>query len=78
MPNQCTIHVAIAWYNLDSLGALNRQVFAKTIHTNIYTYIHTYVTRVHFLSIVGLQLRALGAQPPSEQVFRSHPKDVII
>ena len=27
---------------MDSLGALNRQIFWKTIHTNIHTYIHTW------------------------------------
>ena len=45
-----------------SLGALNRQIFAKPRQTCI----HTYMTQAHFLSIVGLRLRALGAQPPSE------------
>ena len=33
MPKQCTIYGGIVWYLFDSFGALNRQIFAKNIHT---------------------------------------------
>ena len=37
------------------------------IIVGIVSYVHTCMTQAHFLSIVGLRLRAFGAQPPSEQ-----------
>ena len=52
---------------LDPLSALDREISLKNIHTNKHTYIHTYKHDLRpFLSLVGLRLRAFGAQPPSE------------
>ena len=64
MPKQCTILVAIVWYHFGLARCFKSPDICET-HTHTYTY--EYMTRAHFLSIVGLQLRAFGAQPPSEK-----------
>ena len=52
----CLSSVLFTWLSygttLDSLGALNRQIFAKTMHTNIYAYIHIYIHDPSPFSIV--------------------------
>ena len=65
MPKQCTIHVAIVWYHFGLARSFKSPEICEK-HTNIYTY----MTRAHFPSIVGLRLRAFGAQPPSESYER--------
>ena len=72
MPKQCTIHAAIIWYHFGLAQCLISPDICENhkLHTNIYTYtpntyIQTYMTRAHFLSFVGLRLRAFVAQPPS-------------
>ena len=50
---------------LDSLGAKSPDICEN--RTYKHTYIYAYMIRAHFLSIVGLRIRAFGAQPPSEQ-----------
>ena len=50
-----------AWRNPDICTYIN-----TCIYTYIQTYIHAYVPWAHFRSIVGLQLRAFSAKPPSE------------
>ena len=59
---QCTIHVAIVWYHF-GLGRCFKSPDICENRTYKHIYMHTYMTRTHFLSIVGLQLRPFGAQP---------------
>ena len=71
MPKQCTIHVAIVWYYFGLARCFKSPDICEN-HTYIQTYIHTYMTRAHFLSIVGFRLRAFGAQPPSEKAVNAY------
>ena len=61
IPMQCTVHVAIEWYHFGLALCFKSPGICET-----HTYIYTYMTRAHFLSIVRLWLRAFSAQPPSE------------
>ena len=57
--------------DLNSVCAVNCEIYVKNIQIYIHTYIHTYMTQARFPSLVGLRLRAFGAKPPSEQITRA-------
>ena len=58
-------HVTIVWHHFELTRCFKSPNICEN-YTYIQTYIHSYMTRANFLSIVGLRLRAFGAQPPSE------------
>ena len=53
--------------DLNSVCAVNCEIYVKNTQIYIHTYIHTYMTQARFPSLVGLRLRAFGAKPPSEK-----------
>ena len=61
------------------LGLSKINVFGEKVSKLIdrTMYIHTSMTRVPFLLLVGLWLRAFGAQPPSEKYISVAPKEAI-
>ena len=52
--------------DLNSVCAVNCEIYVKNIQIYIHTYIHIYMTQARFPSLVGLRLRAFGAKLPSE------------
>ena len=63
MPMQCTIHgVATCHHFRFAKSSRSWDIIEKL------TYIGTNMIWIRFPSLVGLRLRALGAQPPSEKV----------
>ena len=67
MPMQCTIYGAITWHHF-GFAKCSRCWDILEKHTYIHTYKQTNMTWTRFQSLVGLRLRAFGAQPPSEQL----------
>ena len=70
-PMRCNLYVP--GYNMTPLwicrsrNALDREISLKTCnHIYIHTYKQTYMTWARFPSLLGLRLRAFGAQSPSE------------
>ena len=60
--------------DLNSVCAVNCEIYVKNIQIYIHTYIHTYMTQARFPSLVGLRLRAFGAKPPSEKWDSGEPE----